>query len=284
MPERKLCLGMNRQFGDDEKQIYLIRDAGYNEIFLDFENRGKLAALVKTATKAGLPVQSVHAPFRGCRALWENAEDAANKALAEITDCIYACAENYVPIMVSHVFIGFNIPPIPKEKGLQRYFTLIKEAETCGVKIAFENTEGEEYLEEIFNNFRDMEAVGFCWDSGHEMCYNRSEDMLRKYGKKLLCTHINDNLGIRDINGEITWLDDLHLLPFDGIADWEYNAKRLIRENYTGTLTFELNTSSKPERHENDIYAAMPIEMYLAESYKRACRFERLISQKILQN
>lgn len=269
---------MNSQFGSDaEKQIYMIRDAGFNEIFFPFDGRNELAELVKIANKASVPVQSVHAPFHGCRALWEDDNDAADKAIAEITDCIHACEENYIPIAVSHVFIGFDTPPIPKEKGLERYYSLIKTAEKCGVKIAFENTEGEEYLEEILNNFGDNKAVGFCWDSGHEMCYNRSKDLLLKYGKKLLCTHINDNLGIKDINGKITWLDDLHLLPFDGIGRWEYNADRLLRENYTGTLTFELNKLSKPGRHENDIYAALPIETYLAEAYKRACRFERML-------
>jgi len=278
MPERKLCLGMNSQFCEDvEKQIYMIRDAGYNEIFMPYNDVLPLKERVRLANAAGIPVQSVHAPFGGCRALWENDEEAANAALKEITDCIRSCAENGVPIAVSHVFIGFDIPPIPMERGLEKYDTLIREAERNGIKIAFENTEGEEYLEAIFDNFGDNEAIGFCWDTGHEMCYNRGRDLLQKYGSKLVCTHINDNLGIKDINGRITWLDDLHLLPFDGIGDWEYNAKRLKRENYSGTLTFELNLTSKPGRHENDVYSLMPIEVYLAESYKRACRFEKLI-------
>lgn len=285
MPERKLCLGLNPQFEENlNNQIYMIKEAGYNEIFLPFDGKDELASLIKTANEASIPVQSVHAPFHGCRALWEDDEDAANKALNEITDCIHSCEENYVPIAVSHAFIGFDIPPISKERGLERYFTLIKEAEKCGVKIAFENTEGEEYLEAIFNNFGGNKAVGFCWDSGHEMCYNHSRDMLAKYGKFLLCTHINDNLGIKDINGKTIWLDDLHLLPFDGIGNWEYNASRLIKENYSGTLTFELNKRSKPGRHENDIYDAMQNDMYFAESYKRACRFERLLTEKKVAN
>ncbi|MBQ7638987.1 MAG: TIM barrel protein [Clostridia bacterium] len=191
--------------------------------------------------------------------------------------CIHACAENNVPIMVSHAFIGFDVPPIPVEKGLQRYYELITEARKYGVTIAFENTEGEEYLDALLKNFGDLENVGFCWDSGHEMCYNRGADLLKKYGKLLVCTHINDNLGIKDTGGKTTWRDDLHLLPFDGIIDWEYNARRLVRENYVGTLTFELKIASKPGRHENDIYALMSPESYLAEIYKRACRFEALV-------
>ena len=31
------------------------------------------------------------------------------------------------------------------------------------------------------------------------------------------------------IYGKTFWTDDLHLLPYDGIADWDYNVKRLKR-------------------------------------------------------
>ena len=124
----------------------------------------------------------------------------------------------------------------------------------------------------LMDFFSGNPNVGFCWDSGHEMCYNYSRDMLAAFGDRLLGTHLNDNLGIRDLNGEITWLDDLHLLPFDGIADWQYNCERLRACNFDGPLTFELNIGSKPGRHENDAYGLMAPEIYLAECYKRACR------------
>lgn len=71
------------------------------------------------------------------------------------------------------------------------------------------------------NHFRGNPAVGFCWDSGHELCYNHGRDMLAQYGDRLLGTRLNDNLGVRDDGGQITFLDDLHLLPFEGIADWQ---------------------------------------------------------------
>ena len=108
------------------------------------------------------------------------------------------------------------------------------------------------------------------------MCYNYSKDLLNLYGDRLLITHINDNLGIKDFNGKIFWHDDLHLLPFDGIADWDYNAKRLAKTGFNDILTFELNNKSKPNRHENDKYFKMPIEEYVAEAYARACRFARM--------
>jgi sugar phosphate isomerase/epimerase len=96
--------------------------------------------------------------------------------------------------------------------------------------------------------------------------------MLASYGDRLFATHLNDNLGISREDGEIFWTDDLHLLPFDGIADWDNIAARLDKWGYSGILTFELTVKSKPDRHENDKYAQMPLEEYIAECYIRACR------------
>ena len=79
---------------------------------------------------------------------------------------------------------------------------------------------------------------------------------------------------------EITYIDDLHLLPFDGIADWDGIARRLNRCGFSGPLTFELNTLSKPNRHENDGYAALPLEQYLALAYGRACRVATLVERR----
>ena len=274
MWRQKLCLGVNTQFeATAERQIRMIREAGFDEIFLSDTQDGKLTDDILSAKRLGIPVQSVHAPFGGCAALWEENEEKARTELQILTDCLHTCANYDVPIMVSHTYIGFNKPPLPKERGLERFGTLIREAERCGVRIAFENTEGEAYLDALLRTFGNSPAVGFCWDSGHEMCYNHNRDLLKDYGDLLIATHLNDNLGIKDFGGEITYLDDLHLLPFDGIADWTHNAARLKAAGSQITLTFELNKKSKPGRHENDCYDRMPLEVYLAEAFQRACKF-----------
>jgi len=125
-------------------------------------------------------------------------------------------------------------------------------------------------------HFASSPNVGFCWDTGHEMCYNFDRDMLALYGNRLLCTHLNDNLGVSDYEGRIIWTDDLHLLPFDGIADWKDITARLNRCGYTDFLTFELKIKSLPGRRENDPYARMDIADYLTAAYMRACRVAAL--------
>jgi sugar phosphate isomerase/epimerase len=148
-----------------------------------------------------------------------------------------------------------------------------------GVRIAFENTEGEEALHTLLEAFRDEPNAGFCWDTGHEQCYNRGEDLMAHYSNRLFGTHINDNLGIRAYDGTITCIDDLHLLPFDGIVDWSYVAERLAGWGADNILTFELSPNSMSGRHENDAYQLLGLEGYVAECYKRACRVAALVQR-----
>ena len=275
MYRRKLCFGLSRQFGlPYEEQIRMLHTIGFEGFFVNWEPELDFAPLRRVADELGMVFQSIHAPFHKMADMWEQTE-STQAAIDELMDCLHACAENAVPIMVTHTFIGFDKHE-PTALGLENYGKVIAEAERLGVKIAFENTEGEEYLAALMNHF-DSPAVGFCWDTGHEMCYNHSKDMLALYGDRLIATHLNDNLGIRDYEGRIIWHDDLHLLPFDGIADWNDIAARLRRHGFEDILTFELNIKSKPNRHENDAYARMDIRDYFTQVYIRACRVAALV-------
>lgn len=271
MWKRNLCLGISESFKIPfEEQIKLFKNSGFSAFFCDWYPK-KIGDIARVGKEQGMIFQSVHAPFQKAADFWGEDSEKGALAVDELINCIKDCAKYNVPIMVVHAFIGFE-DHTPTQIGLERFGIVIKEAEKNGIKIAFENTEGEEYLFALMEEFKHNDTVGFCWDSGHEMCYNHSKDLLAMFGERLIATHLNDNLGISDYNGNTVWTDDLHLLPLDGIADWEYNTDRLKKCGYDGILTFELTRFSKPERHENDCYMDMPIEQYIAEAYKRACR------------
>lgn len=278
MYKTKLCLALSEQFKISlEDQIRLFKKIGFDGFFSGWAPGCDIAALRKVADEEGMLYQSIHAPFHKMHCLWYPT-DETETAVAELIACLNDCARNGVPIMVTHVFIGFDDHE-PTEVGLENYARVVREAERLGVKIAFENTEGEEYLAALMNRFKDSPAVGFCWDTGHQMCYNYNTDMMALYGERLLGTHINDNLGCSDYNGRIFWTDDLHLLPFDGIADWHDVAAKLSRSGFAGPLTFELNIVSKPDRHENDPYGRMELTDYLTQAYIRACRVAALVQR-----
>lgn len=273
-----LCLALSEQFKIPEtEQIRLFKQIGFDGFFAGWQPGCDFAPLRAVADELGMIFQSVHAPFTKMRDMWYPS-DETETAVAELIQCLNDCAANGVPLMVTHAFIGFEDHE-PTGFGLQNYARVVAEAERLGVKIAFENTEGEEYLAALMEAFKDSPAVGFCWDTGHQMCYNHSTDMMALYGDRLLGTHINDNLGCRDYNGKIFWHDDLHLLPFDGIADWQANAKKIKESGFAGPLTFELNILSKPNRHENDPYGRMELVDYLTQAYIRACRVAALVER-----
>lgn len=279
MWKNKLCMGLMQTIGTDrlepEREIQLLRETGFEGFFSDWNGLEGLKRCRAAGIAEGMEYQSVHAPFGNVRDLWYGSPDAARSVLGELIQCLEDCAEVQVPIMVAHTFIGFEDHE-PNQGGLDCFEKIIRRAVSLGIKIAFENTEGMEYLDAVMQMAQSYgDSVGFCWDTGHELCYNWSQDMPGRYGGRLIATHINDNLGIRDSQGKITWIDDLHLLPFDGIADWQGIAARLA--GFTGPLTFELTTMSKPGRHENDKYAKMTAPEYLAEAYSRACRVAALV-------
>lgn len=256
-----------------EEELRIIKEVGFDGFFTNWNKAGCLDEPRALADKLGLIYQSVHAPFGRAAEMWTpEYNDAAN----ELIECVRDAAAHQVPIVVMHAFIGFD-DHSPNEYGLASFRRVAEEAGKLGVKIALENTEGEEYLAALMKALADLDNVGFCLDTGHEMCYNHSADMLSLYGDRLIATHINDNLGIRDYGGKTTWIDDLHLLPFDGAADWEGFVTRLDEHAYDGPFTFELNAHhGKPNRHENDIYADLSPRMFYTLAYMRACKLARL--------
>lgn len=277
MMDMRLCLGYSPSFGVDEEEfLSLIRQIGFDGFFVEWAEGKDLVHLASLGKRLGLLFQSVHAPFGRMADMWGEDEDKAACAQGELIDCVKQSAVAGVPLVVLHPFIGF-LDHSPNALGVARFAKVVEAARQEGIRVAFENVEGEEYLSALMEAFSGDETVGFCWDTGHELCYNRGKDMMALYGERLYGTHINDNLGVRDFAGEITWIDDLHLLPMDGIADMPGIARRLNDHGYRGVLTFELMRQSKPGRHENDPYAAMAPVEYLSAAYIRACRVASLV-------
>jgi sugar phosphate isomerase/epimerase len=255
-----------------DEVLQIIKNTGFDAISPIWKSREALLEIVHTAKNLGLEIQSLHAPFTKAADMWSDKGDICGPVKDELLKNIDFCSECQIQVLVVHVWIGFDYKFEKNSLYYDNFDEIVRYAKEKNVKIAFENTEGEEYLYALMEHFENDDTVGFCWDSGHEMCYNRSSDLLGKFGDRLIMTHLNDNLGISRFDGKIFWTDDLHLLPFDGIADWKDNVLRLQKSRYMPILNFELGIQSKPNRHENDVYMQMPLELYFAEAYKRACK------------
>lgn len=252
--------------------LAIIKGVGFDAVSPLWKEKSKLAETVAAAKALGLQIQSLHAPFYKARDLWSCDASISEPAMEELFRVVDFCYEHSIPITVVHTWIGFDYNFDKSTLNYDTFDEVVRYAAEHNVKVAFENTEGEEYLFALMDHFKDNDTVGFCWDSGHEACYNKSEDLLLRLGDRLIMTHLNDNLGISRFDGKIYWTDDLHLLPYDGIADWDYNIARLKKSKHMDILNFELLINSKPNRHENDAYARMSLSEYFTEAYKRACR------------
>lgn len=276
---RAVCTGIDKSFGLPLKeQIDTIKKAGFDGVFADWMKDEDMNDIINYAKNAGLSVVFLHAPFYGMDDLWHDNEGAlADKMMNDLYGCADCCAKNNIEAMVCHAVIGMDNHS-PNALGIERIAKIVEYTKEKGIKIAFENTEGPEYLQMIFDNFGHYEHIGFCFDSGHEMCYNAGIDMLERHGRKLIVTHLNDNMG--QTEEEITFHDDNHMLPFDGIGNWEDIAERMHKCGYTGPLSFELVKGNRPERNTNDRYVSMTFEEYINEAYERADRFRMIYNKE----
>ena len=238
-------------------QLRHIKAAGFDGFFALWEQPGQLDVLAAEAKQLGLMFQSVHAPFRKTTSLWEPGE-AGELALRELLDCLEDCRRLSIPVMVSHVFMGFEVQE-PNDLGLERFSRLFAAANKAGVRIALENVESIPHLQYLLERCGNPH-IGLCWDSGHAHCYNLNYDLLNAYGHRLIATHLNDNFGVTDPDGVISKHDDLHLLPFDGTLNWDAVAAQL--RSYNGPLTFELSVKNYN----------MPPADFFRLAYRRACQ------------
>lgn len=269
-------VGMGSEVPEIE-QLEIIKNAGFDGIFLDWERNNDPSPVIEKARSIGLYVQSLHAPFYGMDDIFHDEEGAlADKMINDLLGTIDSCAQHGIDLAVFHAVIGMDNHS-PNETGLVRLEKVIDYAEAKNVRIAFENTEGEEYLKAILDRYGDREHIGFCIDTGHAMCYNAGSDIMGKFGKYLFSTHLNDNMG--QTGEEITFYDDSHLLPFDGIADWNKIAAELKNADFRGPFTFELVCKNRPERHVSDRYEKMSFEEYISEAYEKADKFRRLYAE-----
>lgn len=255
-----------------EDQVAAIARVGYDACFTGW-NPERMESWANAIAKNGLIYQSVHAPFNKAHKMWEAGAEGE-----EYTDMLIKCVEDCkrydIGIMVAHVIIGMD-RHFPTALGITRFRRLVEAAEKAGVVVAFENTEGIEYLQAVMDHLSASPYCGFCWDTGHEQCYNYGEDMMARFGHKLVATHLNDNFGMADRN-VMTWHDDSHVLPFDGINDWKSIIDRMDKVGYNGVYTMELTRNPKPNKHTHDAYAEWSLEKFLAEALDRMHRMVAL--------
>ena len=270
---RKLGFSLQDSYALPMPQVMdLLADTGFCAVSPGWQRDGNLDEIVRLAKLRNLTVQTLHGPLRGMPTMWGQDREAARPLLQDLMQSAADCAKFEIPILVVHPWNGVNYTFCRENLCFDHFDALVSHAETLGIRIAFENLEGPEFLGELMTRYAGSKAVGFCWDSGHERCFAPDWDFLSLYGDRLIMTHLNDNLGITDPAGKLLGTDDLHLLPGHGNINWENALSRLKGARKQEILNFELKIRPKGDRCTLDLYSKMPLQQYLQEAYLRACQ------------
>lgn len=247
--------------------IPLLKEAGFSAVSPVWDPELDLGALDACVRAEGMVIQSLHAPHKNIASLWTPDSQEAAAVRNNLSKCLLDCERFQIPVLVVHCWQGHQYTFPDKSLDFSAFDDLTRKAALHGVCIAFENLEGEEYLEALLSRYTELPQVGFCWDSGHDHCYPHRTDFLKCYGDRLVMTHLNDNLGMRGKQPSKT--DDLHFLPGDGNVDWDRAIWELALLPEQEILNFELKKTSKSSVTEDLLYQNMPLEEFFAKAGKQ---------------
>ena len=276
----KIGFSLQPQYTCPNSQVIeLLREAGFSAVSPVYSPDLDLNTLANLATKNNMVIQSLHAPHKNIPYLWQPQEEISAETEKNIIKCINACAEYQIPIMVIHGWQGliYTFPTAPL--NFSAFDRIVEHAQEKNVCVAFENLEGEEYLEALLTRYKNISQVGFCFDTGHDHCYPHKLDFLKSFGERLIMTHINDNLGLRDKNGVPTGEDDLHFLPYDGNICWENTINRLKAAPKQDILNFEIKKRSSSNAEEDLIYQKLTDQEFFKTAGERAKKIAKLYEE-----
>jgi sugar phosphate isomerase/epimerase len=238
-----------------------IKKAGFDGIFIKPQNREHAIKTKELCDKHSLIFSSLHGPSIICNLMYT---DTPEPYIAQQTELIDLAHELGVKFVITHATLHIDTPPY-NPLAVERYKKLFDYAYRKGVTLCIENLE-HEHIVFLFNELYGYKGGGFCLDTGHNNAYTPHLNFERFTPVYL---HLNDNFGMtgKTYDG----IDDLHLIPYDGNADFERILSNLKRQGYDGELTFEL------KKHNSDLYKNLSDKEFLEKAYSVACDIENKI-------
>ena len=177
----------------------------------------------------GLVLESLHAPFELTTDLSSPDNSLRTKAVNRLKLAIDDALELQIPIVIIHAHRRGS-PQQLSALGRRSFTELVEAAAAANILLAVENTlDSIAPLEWILSQF-PASTVGLCYDSGHDQLIpGQTFNLLRRWPRRLLTTHIHDNLG----------QSDDHLIPGQGIIDFSAFVRAFPWQTYNGYLTLE---------------------------------------------
>lgn len=222
---------------------------------LDSKWESRVDEALRAAEKYDLIIEQSHAPFNYYK------KDSAEEFARQLDCCVEASKRMNVRHMVFHMdeYHAPSIEAYDPEAALKSAYEAlaphIEKALSYGIEIALETifedrvTSKKEGRSHFGGTIEELEAslakfdhpnVGCCWDFGHARIAfgDKQLEIMRRLGKKIICTHTHDNY----------YNKDLHVMPFMGDLPWGDLMRTLREIGYENSLTFELVYGRLPDR------------------------------------
>ena len=208
--------------------------------------------IVRARDEQGVTFYQSHPIFRpGAIVEYDNPEDEKF-----YWDMYFRCLDitarvgaKWAIIHPSNVPTTMDIKP-QLELNHRHFDKIVDYATKLGIGVAFENmvespkggpkphrfSAFPEELLELANSY-NCDNVKLCWDFGHgnTAVPDRHPEAIRMLGDKLVCVHVDDNLGKQDD----------HFVPFRGNIRWEEVMPVLKEIHFPGVLDLELSIAGK---------------------------------------
>ena len=262
-PAFALCYDYSTPFEDCARQA---RDAGFEAVSLgmkvdysSFDTSGGRKNITRTLAGLGLELDNVH----GAGGMLSTLDEAAHdKSVADAIMSVEAAAELGAGKIVQHLSgAGSEADALPREidNAKRAVEAILSRARELGVVIAVENSWPESYMaifRAVMAEFDDP-LVRFCYDTSHDQLYDGGQmRVLREYGERLVVLHVSDNHGEKDD----------HLLPREGIIDWDRFTGIWASLSYGGDMLLECTTARSEFKD---------LDVFTREAYSRAAQLIR---------
>lgn len=229
----------------DAVEVFAVRD------HFDYHDRRATLALAEWLDDTRLSLQSFHAPIAAAFAngTWREgfslaaADEARRKRAVEETRTVLEVA-TVVPYRTLVLHAGVPAPhghaaDNSRASLVRSLEDLAPAAERVGVRLALEvipNTlSAPAALVKLLESELEAPGLGICMDVGHARLMGDVVDAIETCTGHLIATHLHDNRG----------RNDDHLVPGQGVIDWEAAVLAFQKVGYDGVWMFELAVNAE---------------------------------------
>ena len=216
----------------------------------DYRDRAAIETLAEWLEDTRLRLHSFHAPiasvytgggWRETVTIGASDESARKRAVADMQAVLDVAAVLPYKILVVHCGV-----PAPYGSAAENNRASVRRsleelapmADERGVRIAVEvipnQMSGPTALVELIENELELPNLGICMDVGHARLMGDVVDAIETCSGHILTTHLHDNRG----------KGDDHLVPGQGVIDWDAALLSFQKVGYDGEWMFELGVAA----------------------------------------